>query len=404
MLVVFRKTPRGSERKPLFTIDNLLFTLYLAAMAATYRRITRIAFIVLNSIAALIFFLACLAPILNPVKWWYIAMLGLGFGFIVITLIAFILLWAVFKPKLMLISLLSLLIGYKSIGTFFAFNTSQKFNYQKSKETLRVAHWNVARFTEWRKNSNKGSQTRLKMMDQIKEQNADVLCMQEFFTSTNPIYYDNLDHIMKELGYQYYYYSRMNDGDLQWFGNAIFSKLPIIDSGKIFFPRAKFPETLLHADILYGKDTIRVYTTHLQSVQFKKEDFHYIEEIKEEQKDLLQNSKGIFGKLRRAFAFRKEQADIIKEVLSNDPYPTILTGDFNDVPNSYTYATIKGNKMEDVFLKKGFGIGRTFSNISPTLRIDYILATKDFDVAQFNRVVRNSSDHYMLVADVQLKR
>jgi endonuclease/exonuclease/phosphatase family metal-dependent hydrolase len=196
----------------------------------------------------------------------------------------------------------------------------------------------------------------------------------------------------------------MNDGDLQWFGNAIFSKLPIIDSGKIFFPGAKFPETLLHADILYGKDTIRVYTTHLQSVQFKQEDFDNIEEIKDEQKDILQNTKGIFGKLRRAFASRKEQADIIKEVLSNDPYPTILTGDFNDVPNSYTYATIKGNKLQDVFLKKGFGIGRTFSGISPTLRIDYMLATKDFEVTQFNRIVKNLSDHYMLVADVQLKR
>ncbi|HVF80703.1 MAG TPA: endonuclease/exonuclease/phosphatase family protein [Flavisolibacter sp.] len=373
-------------------------------MAATYRRITRIVFIVLNSIASLIFLLACLAPTLNPVKWWYIAMLGLGFGLIVITLIAFILLWAVFQPRLILISLVPLLIGYKSIATFFAFNTSQKFNYQKKAETLRIVHWNVARFTEWRKNNNKGSQTRLKMMDQIKEQAADVLCMQEFFTSTDPVYYDNLNHIMKELGYQYYYYSRMTDGNLQWFGNAIFSKLPIIDSGKIFFPHAKYPETLLHADILYGQDTIRVYTTHLQSVQFRQEDFNNIKEVKEKQKDIVQNTKGIFGKLRRAFAFRKEQADIISEVVSNDPHPTILTGDFNDVPNSYAYATVKGDKLEDVFLKKGFGVGRTFNDISPTLRIDYILATKDFEVMQFNRVVKNLSDHYMLVADVQLKK
>lgn len=371
-------------------------------MAANYRRITKTIFLILNSIAAALFLLACLAPLLNPVKWWFIAMLGLGFGLIVITLIAFIFFWAVFKPRLILISLLSLLIGYKSIGTFFAFNTAQKFNYQKDKETLRVAHWNVARFTEWRRNNNKGSQTRLKMMDQIKEQNADVLCMQEFFTSTNPVYYDNLGHIMKELGYPYYYYSWMNDGDLQWFGNAIFSKLPIIDSGKIFFPHAKYPETLLHADILYGNDTIRVYTTHLQSVQFKKEDFENIEQIKEEQKNIVQNSKGVFGKLRRAFAFRKEQADIIKEIMSNDPYPTILTGDFNDVPNSYAYATIRGDKLQDVFLKKGFGVGRTFADISPTLRIDYIFTTKDFEAVQFNRVVKNLSDHYMLVADVKL--
>src|SRR5215204_123518 len=176
-------------------------------MAATYRRITKTVFLILNIIASIIFLLSCLAPDLDPIQWWYISLLGLGFGFILITLVAFIFFWLVFKPRFILISLLPMLIGFKSIGLFFALNTSQKFNYQKSKETLRVAHWNVARFTEWRRNNNKGSQTRLKMMDQIKEQNADVLCMQEFFTSTDTTYYNNLSHLMNELGFPYYYYA-----------------------------------------------------------------------------------------------------------------------------------------------------------------------------------------------------
>lgn len=371
---------------------------------AAYRRITKTVFLILNIIASLIFLLACLAPALDPIQWWYISLLGLGFGFILITLVAFIFFWLVFKPRFILVSLLPMLIGFNSIAMFFAFNTTQKFNYQKGKETLRVAHWNVARFTEWRRNNNKGSQTRLKMMDQIKEQAADVLCLQEFFTSTDTVYYNNLNHLMNELGYRYFYYAWMNDGDRQWFGNAVFSKHPIVDSGKIYFPHSKYPETLLHADIAFGKDTIRVYTTHLQSLQFKKEDFENIEEIKDQQKDIIQNSKGIFGKVRRAMMMRKGQADIIKEVLSNDPYPYILTGDFNDVPNSYAYTTIKGDKLQDVFLKKGFGVGRTFSGISPTLRIDYMFSTKDFEIKQFNRVVKNLSDHYMLVADLQLKK
>lgn len=373
-------------------------------MAKAYRRIAKKVFIVLNVLASVVFLVACLAPGVDPVKWWFISMLSLGFAFIIITLIAFILFWLVFKPRLILLSLIPLLIGYKSIANFFAFNTTQKFNYQKQKNSLRVAHWNVARFMEWRRNNNKGSQTRLKMIDQIKEQNADVLCLQEFFTSTNTIYYDNLNVLMKELGYTYYYYAWMNDGDLQWFGNAIFSKLPIVDSGKVYFPHSKFPETLLHADIRYGNDTVRVYTTHLQSVDFKKADYENIEEIKDQQKDILRNAKGVFGKVRRGLIYRKEQAEIIKEVISNDPYPTILTGDFNDVPNSYAYATIKGNKLQDVFLKKGFGVGRTFNAISPTLRIDYMFTTKDFEIKQFNRVVKNLSDHYMLVADVELKK
>lgn len=373
-------------------------------MAATVRRYMKTTFLVLNVLASIIFLLACLAPSLDPIEWWFISLLGLGFALLVVTLVAFILFWLVFKARFILLSLIPLLIGYKSIATFFALNATHKFNYQKDPGTLRVAHWNVARFIEWRRNNNKGSQTRLKMMDQIKEQNADVLCMQEFFTSTSTDYYNNLEHLMKEMGYRYYYYAWMNDGDLQWMGNAIFSKVPIVDSGHVYFPHSKFPETLLYADLAFNNDTIRVYTTHLQSVQFKKEDFENIEEIKDGDKNLIQNTKGIFGKVRRAMMLRKGQADIIKEMLSNDPYPTILTGDFNDVPNSYAYATIRNEKFTDAFLEKGFGVGRTYNSISPTLRIDYILHTKEFEVMQFNRIVRELSDHYMLVADVRLKK
>jgi endonuclease/exonuclease/phosphatase family metal-dependent hydrolase len=147
-----------------------------------------------------------------------------------------------------------------------------------------------------------------------------------------------------------------------------------------------------------------VYTTHLASLRFQREDYEIIEEIKGRQKVALQSSRGIFGKVRRAMWQRKEQAHLIREVVSNDPYPIVLTGDFNDVPNSYAYTIIKGDQFQDVFLKKGFGIGRTFNAISPTLRIDYILASKEFDVVQFNRIVKDLSDHYMLVTDLQLRK
>ena len=60
--------------------------------------------------------------------------------------------------------------------------------------------------------------------------------------------------------------------------------------------------------------------------------------------------------------------------------------------------------MQDAFLKKGFGIGRTFAALSPTLRIDYIFADKHFTIKQFKRVVKKLSDHYMLVADVSAEK
>lgn len=370
---------------------------------ATYKHITKIVFVLLNIFAAAVFLLACFAPHLDPKKWWFFSLLGLGFGFLLVALITFIFFWLVFKPQLVFISLIPLLIGWKAITVFFAFHNPGRFDYQKPANALRIVHWNVGRFTEWKKNNNKGSQMRLKMMDLIKEQNADILCIQEFFQSTDSTYYDNLNFVVKELGYPYYFFSWDDDGHKQWVGQIIFSRLPIIDSGMIRFPKPSLPESLLQADVVFHGDTVRLYTTHLQSVQFGKKDFERLHRIKKTDPTIVEDSKNIFYKLRRGIERRSVQAEVVKDFVAKSPHPFILTGDFNDVPNSYTYYTIKGKNLQDAFLQTGLGVGRTYSYIAPTLRIDYILTTKDFEIKQFNRIIKNYSDHYMLVTDVQLR-
>jgi endonuclease/exonuclease/phosphatase family metal-dependent hydrolase len=273
---------------------------------------------------------------------------------------------------------------------------------EKNPDSIRIVTWNVARFIEMKRNNNKGSQTRKKMLEQIREQNADILCLQEFYHSLDSAWYQNLDYVRDSLHYPYYYYSYEADGDKQFMGNAIFSRFPIIDSGLIRYPRPTLPEALMHADIRLKNRIIRVYTTHLQSVQLGQSDYEKIERIKDVDEGLVANSKTIFSKIKKGVVYRKIQTDIIHQVLGDSPYPLVFCGDLNDIPNSYTYFNIRGN-MQDAFLKKGFGIGRTFSAISPTLRIDYIFADRRFRVHQFRRVAKNYSDHYMLVSDIELK-
>ena len=359
-------------------------------------------FLFLNIVATIVFLLSAFAPYLNPSKWWFISLLGLGFAFICLIQIFFIILWLILRPRYMWIPIVTLLIGWKSISVFFAFSPSEEFKMNKPENAIRVVHWNVARFIEWSRNNNKGSQTRLQMMKQLKEQNADVLCLSEFFHSTNPIYYDNLKYMMVQLGFPYYYYSWDDDGGDQWVGQAIFSKSPIVDSGIIRYPKPGMPEALIHADIRFNKDTIRFYTTHLQSVRFRKGDYASIEKIKNRDDSLIENSKNIFSKLKTGLIYRSRQADIVEKEIQSSPHPFVITGDLNDVPNSYTYFTINKG-LQDAFIAKGFGIGRTYTDISPTLRIDYILSTKDFEVLQFKRIAKKLSDHYMLVADLKLR-
>jgi endonuclease/exonuclease/phosphatase family metal-dependent hydrolase len=373
-------------------------------MASKLRIVTRRFLFLANITVVLLFLLSCLAPFVDPRGWWFISFLGLAFPFLLILTVLFLIGWLILlRPRFALLSFCALLIGYKSIVVFFAFHIPGSFRYNREAGTIRIVDWNVARFIEMKRNNNKGSQTRTKMIELLRQQNADILCLQEFFHSFDSTYYANIDDISKELNYPYWFYSHDVDGDKHFTGNIIFSRFPIVDSGLIRFPRPTLPEALMHADIKVNGDTIRVYTTHLQSLQLGKSDYERLGEIKNAEDSILENSKTILSKLKRGFTHRSIQAEIIKEVLGDSPYPVIFCGDLNDVPNSFTYTTVRGG-MQDAFLKKGFGIGRTYAALSPTLRIDYIFADVDFSVRQFTRIIKNYSDHYTIVADLSLRK
>src|SRR5215470_1070643 len=371
-------------------------------MASRFRVFTRSFLITLNILLAVFYLLACLAPYLNPHHWWFISLLGLFFSFLFFLLLFSILFWLVIRIKYALLFFIVLLFGWKSILISFAFNITHNFNYERQPGTLRIVTWNVARFVEIIKNNNKGSQVRLKMMELLKQQNADVLCLQEFHTATRPDYYDNITFIEKELNYPYHYFSWDEDGVGIYYSSIIFSRLPLIDTAKTRFPEPSLPEALIHADIKLGADTIRILTSHLQSVQFNKLDYERIDRIRNYEDSVFSNSKDIFSKIKTGIRYRSVQANLVRKIINESAHPVILCGDFNDVPNSYTYFTIRGD-MQDGFLKKDFGVGRTFTSLSPTLRIDYILASNQLTFSQFNRVTKRYSDHYMLVADLKVK-
>ena len=145
----------------------------------------------------------------------------------------------------------------------------------------------------------------------------------------------------------------------------------------------------------------RVFTTHLQSVLFKPKDFRSVEIIQNAEDSLLEASRSLAKKLKNALGLRGYQADTVRRWVDASPYPSVICGDFNDVPNSYTYFHIRGN-LQDAFIKKCFGIGRTYIHISPTLRIDYILPSKDFFIVQTMKLNVKFSDHYAVITDLQL--
>ncbi|RYY10512.1 MAG: endonuclease/exonuclease/phosphatase, partial [Chitinophagaceae bacterium] len=204
----------------------------------------------------------------------------------------------------------------------------------------------------------------------------------------------------------YYFISEdyIQDKGVYSMGVAIFSKHPIIDSFRIRYKghiSSMSAESLLAADISVKGKPVRIFTTHLQSNRIGQEEYVHVSSRRADRDSVLIASKSIAKKLRAAYRFRSEQADKVAAAMDASPHPEIVAGDFNDIPNSYTYFRVRKNRV-DAFHEKGWGLGRTFSHISPTLRIDYIIADKRFEVVGFQRRILPYSDHYPIIADLKL--
>ena len=362
------------------------------------RPIIKTIVMVITVLVSIAFLHTCLVPFLSPTQFWWVGFAGLAAPYLILFLNFCLIFWLFSKPKWALLPLIVLCLGYQQIAVVFAYNFKENFKQEKSDKTLRIINWNVQSFNGLTTNKSVKKLVPKDIIESIKKLEADVVCLQEFNNSNTEA--GNNIGLFKTL-YPYYYFSKdYKRGIKNYFsGCIIFSKFPIVDSGKIDFPKA---ESLIFTDILKEKDTIRIYTTHLQSFKFKKNDYDNIDKIKEQEEDALNASKNVFNKMKPAFKRRGVQADIVQSSTNLSPYPTVVCGDFNDVPNSYTYFTIRGKK-QDAFLKKGFGIGRSFISIAPTLRIDYILPDNNFEIEQFDMVDEGLSDHIMLVADIILK-
>jgi len=351
-----------------------------------------------------VYLLACFIPYLNAGKYWPIAILGLGFPLMLILLILFIFLWAIVRSRWAFFSLLALIISWQQISVFFAFRTPPSAKTLRPDNCLRILNWNVSSWDEANKHKKGGQSHRRDMLALIKSQDADILCLQEFFEFESSNFYEPNIPAVKAMGYPYYYfvphYFRYQKAYRM--GVAIFSKYPIADTVVVPYEQNSAADNLVYADIKIEGRMIRFMTTHLQSVRFNSVDYEGINRIKNTEDNSLQASKTILSKIITAYRSRSSQAEQVREEIDKSPHPVIVCGDFNDVPNSYTYFTIKGD-LNDAFIAKGAGVGKTLRILGPTLRIDYILADKNLPISQFNKLNVPYSDHYPIVADILLK-
>ena len=275
-------------------------------------------------------------------------------------------------------NIIILIIGIGNISNYLGTSPHRT----SSKENLKILTYNVRLFNkyDWLKKEN----VQKEIFDFLKKENADILCIQEFYTSNK----------IPDLNYDYRHIGLQNKRS-QWH-MAIYSKYPQIKKETVSIKGELMNNTCIFSEMIVKEDTIRVYNIHLASNWFNNSDYSFIKNPQKEK--IKEGVLGIIKRMKNSYKKRAEEVDVIKAHIASCPYPVIVCGDFNDTPLSYAYNSIKGN-LHDAFSFSGHGIGTSFVKI-PALRIDYILYDAKFTSTNYKQHNKILSDHYAVSCEI----
>ncbi|WP_430967768.1 endonuclease/exonuclease/phosphatase family protein [Spongiimicrobium sp. 2-473A-2-J] len=323
----------------------------------------------INVLSATLLLISVVIPHVSLAHFPGMAFLGLSVPVLVIAHLFFVLYWLLQGKRQLFLSLVSLLLGYLFLESFFRFDLSQ----DTIEETdLSIMSYNARIFNRFGWHADALLDDRI--VGFVRGQNPDVVCFQEF-DYPKRTEFDQYPHR---------YVALMKGKVIQ----AIFSKYPIVSKGHLDFKKST--NNGIYADIVYQGDTLRIYNLHLQSLKLRPGSIV---------REPLGN---LFNRLNGAFQKQLEQTAVFDVHRNASPYKNIVCGDFNNTQFSRAYNRIKG-EMSDTFEEKGSGFGRTYEFVGFPGRIDFILVDPGFEVTAHKNFDVALSDHYPIMASVRLQ-
>ena len=261
-------------------------------------------------------------------------------------------------------------------GTIYQFRS---FDEQiKNKSGLMIATYNVARF-----NNETTGFIAQDILAQMKKQNVDVLCLQEYNDFSG-------DKKNSESYKDYFQYMAKGKDDM-----VIYSRHPISDSKTIEFEETN--NSAMWADINVNGQLFRVVNVHLETTgvnrTLRSAAKLHVQGTNIENNRLL---RAIYGNYTWGMMIRAGQAVTVRNELQmhkDDDRSMIVCGDFNDVPYSYVYNTMLGNDLIDGFKECGSGWMYTYRG-NKSVRIDYIFHDQSVEGLTYYKQDLSYSDHY----------
>jgi len=333
----------------------------------------------INIVFLLLWFCAFLSPYINPKTFSLGALLAIGYPILLLTHLFFVLYWLVRFNKAIYLSLAVLILSY-----FFSvpvFHAKSKFKALAQDNSFSVLSFNsqLSYFSGGQKEKVQTHQSKISHF--LNQENTDVLCLQEARKGMS-----------SSLNYPY---------NATFGFSQIYSKYEIVSSQKIIFNETS-TNSSCYADLIIHRDTVRVYNLHLESLHLGNDDYSLLKEWDEEtlEEQLQDKTQKLSNKIRKASSKRVSQAEKIIESINRSPYPTLICGDFNDVPQSYIYRKLNADH-KDAFLESGKGFGATYRQLIFPFRIDFILADKHWSAYNFKVLEEKLSDHQAIRCDIE---
>ena len=141
---------------------------------------------------------------------------------------------------------------------------------------------------------------------------------------------------------------------------------------------------------------------HMNSYDLTDEEREVIRDmVKGKSKEAKEMRGDIRKKVFASFKERLVHVRQIETVLKDIEGPVIVSGDFNDVPESYSYRVLRGAGLKDAYVETSFGPLITYNRHGFWFHLDQVLYKGGIRPLKFTKGRIKSSDHYPLMVEFE---
>ena len=328
----------------------------------------------LSLVPAIMAVVGCYVSHFHPTRYPSIHWLGILLPLILLLNVLILFFWILRRSAWMLIPIVALLINLPYITSVFHWPLRKQ---PPPERAVTVATYNI--------HSEMGETIFLdtqQFAGFLESEKVDIVCLQEF-----PVAGVGREGLILDLSRSLPYH-RIFSHRPGTLSVAIFSRYPILNAESVTFTD-ETDNISMWADLDLEGERIRLFNNHLQTTNMNQNRVTFTPDIRQ----LLAQLKKLKRVVEENDGIRTRQADAIRKLLDESPYPLIVCGDFNAPPASYTYSTIKGD-LRDSFRDVGKGYGYSYRYLNKLYRIDYIFYSPgSFRATRYYSPELKYSDH-----------